>query len=178
MKTIGTAFLDITHPKEMPGVALRSVRAPSDEAKARCFSESCSVPLADSADAVVKNKTAKAVTVLSDTCRIANPAIAAQYAGKSAPRAHELIAIRLDWTAFRVSYYVFIVGFILLFQAVMIPLCVLMGRTKKLTNTFPGVILIYLLHDKASDGLFLQPVHQDRQERSTKALVEFFIGTF
>jgi len=54
------------------------------------------------------------------------------------------IAIRPDRTVFKVSYYVFIVGLMLPFQAVMIPLYVLMGRTLKLTNTFPGVILVYL----------------------------------
>jgi len=54
------------------------------------------------------------------------------------------IAIRPDRAVFKVSYYVFIVGLMLPFQAVMIPLYVLMGRTLKLTNTFPGIILVYL----------------------------------
>jgi raffinose/stachyose/melibiose transport system permease protein len=54
------------------------------------------------------------------------------------------IAIRSHRPVFKVSYYVFIVGLMLPFQAVMIPLYVLMGRTLKLTNTFPGVILVYL----------------------------------
>jgi raffinose/stachyose/melibiose transport system permease protein len=54
------------------------------------------------------------------------------------------IAIRPGRLVFRVSYYVFIVGLMLPFQAVMIPLYVLMGRTLKLTNTFPGTILVYL----------------------------------
>jgi raffinose/stachyose/melibiose transport system permease protein len=54
------------------------------------------------------------------------------------------IAIRPHRPVFKVSYYVFIVGLMLPFQAVMIPLYVLMGRTLKLTNTFPGVILVYL----------------------------------
>jgi raffinose/stachyose/melibiose transport system permease protein len=54
------------------------------------------------------------------------------------------IAIRPDRAVFKVSYYVFIVGLMLPFQAVMIPLYVLMGRTLKLTNTFPGAILVYL----------------------------------
>jgi raffinose/stachyose/melibiose transport system permease protein len=54
------------------------------------------------------------------------------------------IAIRHDRLFFKVSYYVFIVGLMLPFQAVMIPLYVLMGRTLKLTNTYPGAILTYL----------------------------------
>lgn len=54
------------------------------------------------------------------------------------------IAIRPDRAVFKVSYYVFIVGLMLPFQAVMIPLYVLMGRSLKLTNTFPGTILVYL----------------------------------
>jgi raffinose/stachyose/melibiose transport system permease protein len=54
------------------------------------------------------------------------------------------IAIRSHRPVFKASYYVFIVGLMLPFQAVMIPLYVLMGRTLKLTNTFPGVILVYL----------------------------------
>jgi raffinose/stachyose/melibiose transport system permease protein len=54
------------------------------------------------------------------------------------------IAIRPQRAVFKVSYYVFIVGLMLPFQAVMIPLYVLMGRTLKLTNTFPGAILVYL----------------------------------
>jgi len=54
------------------------------------------------------------------------------------------IAIRPNRVFFKVSYYVFIVGLMLPFQAVMIPLYVLMGRTLKLTNTYPGAILAYL----------------------------------
>jgi len=54
------------------------------------------------------------------------------------------IAIRPNRVFFKVSYYVFIVGLMLPFQAVLIPLYVLMGRTLKLTNTYPGTIVAYL----------------------------------
>ncbi len=54
------------------------------------------------------------------------------------------IAIRSRNRVFKASFYIFVVGLMLPFQAVMIPLYHLMGRTLRLTNTYPGPILTYL----------------------------------
>jgi len=54
------------------------------------------------------------------------------------------IGIRGHNRLFKSSFYVFIVGLMLPFQAVMIPLYHLMGRVLKLTNTLPGPIFVYL----------------------------------
>jgi len=54
------------------------------------------------------------------------------------------IALRERKTFFRMCFFVFIIGLMLPFQAVMIPLYHLMGRRLKLTNTYPGPILTYI----------------------------------
>ncbi|MEW5815105.1 MAG: carbohydrate ABC transporter permease, partial [Spirochaetota bacterium] len=54
------------------------------------------------------------------------------------------MAIREQNKLFKTSFYLFLVGLMLPFQAIMIPLYVLMGRTLKLTNTFIGTILVYV----------------------------------
>ncbi len=54
------------------------------------------------------------------------------------------IAIRSRNRVFKASFYIFVVGLMLPFQAVMIPLYHLMGRVLRLTNTYPGPILTYL----------------------------------
>jgi raffinose/stachyose/melibiose transport system permease protein len=54
------------------------------------------------------------------------------------------MAIRETRPLFKASFYLFLVGLMLPFQAIMIPLYVLMGRTLKLTNTYIGTILVYV----------------------------------
>lgn len=54
------------------------------------------------------------------------------------------IAIRRKNRVFKSAFYIFIIGLMLPFQAVMIPLYHLMGRVLRLTNTFPGPIFVYL----------------------------------
>jgi raffinose/stachyose/melibiose transport system permease protein len=54
------------------------------------------------------------------------------------------MAIREKKRVFRVSFYLFLIGLMLPFQAIMIPLYVLMGRVLKLTNTYIGTILVYV----------------------------------
>ena len=92
MKTIGISFLDITHPhvwtradilREMPGVALRSVWEPTDKDGVKTFSERYGVPVADSADAVLKDRQVDAVIVESFTHQMAALTIKALQAGKA-----------------------------------------------------------------------------------------------
>lgn len=54
------------------------------------------------------------------------------------------IAIRENNKLFKTSFFTFLVGLMLPFQAIMIPLYVLMGRTLKMTNTYSGVIIVYV----------------------------------
>lgn len=54
------------------------------------------------------------------------------------------MAIREKRKVFKISFYVFLVGLMLPFQAIMIPLYVLMGRVLKMTNTYLGTILVYV----------------------------------
>lgn len=54
------------------------------------------------------------------------------------------MAIRENNRVFKAAFYIFLVGLMLPFQAIMIPLYVLMGKTLKLTNTFIGTILVYV----------------------------------
>jgi raffinose/stachyose/melibiose transport system permease protein len=54
------------------------------------------------------------------------------------------MAIREKRPLFKASFYLFLVGLMLPFQAIMIPLYVLMGRTLKLTNTYIGTVLVYV----------------------------------
>ncbi|HUV07369.1 MAG TPA: carbohydrate ABC transporter permease [Spirochaetia bacterium] len=54
------------------------------------------------------------------------------------------MAIRENNRIFKTAFYIFLVGLMLPFQAIMIPLYVLMGRTLKLTNTYIGTILVYV----------------------------------
>lgn len=54
------------------------------------------------------------------------------------------MAIREKNRIYRAAFYLFLIGLMLPFQAIMIPLYVLMGRTLKLTNTYIGTILVYV----------------------------------
>ncbi len=54
------------------------------------------------------------------------------------------MAIREKNKVFKTAFYTFLVGLMLPFQVIMIPLYVLMGRTLKLTNTLTGTILVYV----------------------------------
>jgi len=54
------------------------------------------------------------------------------------------MAIRESRPLFRFAFYLFLVGLMLPFQAIMIPLYVMMGRVLKLTNTYIGTILVYV----------------------------------
>jgi len=54
------------------------------------------------------------------------------------------MAIRERNRVFKSAFYIFLVGLMLPFQAIMIPLYVLMGRVLRLTNTFTGTILVYV----------------------------------
>ena len=54
------------------------------------------------------------------------------------------IAIRENNKLFKTCFYTFLVGLMLPFQAIMIPLYVLMGRVLKLTNTYFGVCVVYV----------------------------------
>jgi len=74
MKTIGISFLDITHPhvwtradifRDMEGVTLRSVWEPKDATGARTFAERYGVKIADSPEAILKDKKVDAVVVES-----------------------------------------------------------------------------------------------------------------
>jgi predicted dehydrogenase len=92
MKTVGIAFLDITHPhvwtradifREMEGVELRSVWEPTDSAGAKTFSERYSIPVAASAESILKDKSVDAVVVESFTQNMAGLTIQALEAGKA-----------------------------------------------------------------------------------------------
>ena len=92
MKTVGISFLDITHPhvwtradilREMPGVALRSVWEPADQAGAKTFSQRYGIPVADSAAAVLEDRQVDAVIVESFTHQMADLTIQALQAGKA-----------------------------------------------------------------------------------------------
>lgn len=54
------------------------------------------------------------------------------------------MAIREHRRLFKASFYLFLVGLMLPFQAIMIPLYVMMGRVLKMTNTYIGTILVYV----------------------------------
>jgi raffinose/stachyose/melibiose transport system permease protein len=54
------------------------------------------------------------------------------------------IAIRGHKRIYKASFIFFLCGLMLPFQAIMIPLYVLMGRVLKMTNTYSGVILVYV----------------------------------
>ena len=54
------------------------------------------------------------------------------------------MAIRERNRIFRAAFFMFLVGLMLPFQAIMIPLYVLMGKTLKLTNTYIGTIAVYV----------------------------------
>lgn len=54
------------------------------------------------------------------------------------------MAIREKNRIFRAVFYLFLVGLMLPFQAIMIPLYILMGKTLHLTNTYVGTILVYV----------------------------------
>lgn len=54
------------------------------------------------------------------------------------------MAIRGHRPLFKASFYLFLVGLMLPFQAIMIPLYVLMGRVLRMTNTYMGTILVYV----------------------------------
>ncbi len=54
------------------------------------------------------------------------------------------MAIREKNRIYRAAFYLFLIGLMLPFQAIMIPLYILMGRTLKLTNTYIGTILVYV----------------------------------
>jgi len=54
------------------------------------------------------------------------------------------MAIREKNRIFKAAFFMFLVGLMLPFQAIMIPLYILMGKTLKLTNTFIGTILVYV----------------------------------
>jgi len=54
------------------------------------------------------------------------------------------MAIREKRPVFKGAFYLFLIGLMLPFQAIMIPLYVLMGRVLKMTNTYIGTILVYV----------------------------------
>jgi raffinose/stachyose/melibiose transport system permease protein len=54
------------------------------------------------------------------------------------------MAIREQNKIFKALFFLFLIGLMLPFQAIMIPLYILMGRTLRLTNTFTGTVLVYL----------------------------------
>lgn len=54
------------------------------------------------------------------------------------------MAIRENKKIFKLSFYLFLVGLMLPFQSIMIPLYLLMGRVLKMTNTYIGTILVYV----------------------------------
>jgi predicted dehydrogenase len=92
MKNVGIAFLDITHPhvwtradilREMPGVALRSLWEPADKAGAATFSERYGIPVADSAEAILKDRQVDAVIVEAYTHQMADITVRALAAGKA-----------------------------------------------------------------------------------------------
>ncbi|MGA2380642.1 MAG: Gfo/Idh/MocA family oxidoreductase [Spirochaetia bacterium] len=92
MKTIGISFLDITHPhvwtradifRDMEGVTLRSVWEPNDTKGAKTFSERYGVTIADSPEAILKDRKVNAVVVESYTQNMADLTIMALEAGKA-----------------------------------------------------------------------------------------------
>lgn len=54
------------------------------------------------------------------------------------------ISIRENKKIFKVCFLLFLVGLMLPFQAIMIPLYIMMGRILKLTNTYQGIIMVYV----------------------------------
>jgi len=92
MKTIGISFLDITHPhvwtradifRDMEGVTLRNVWEPKDATGARTFAERYGVKIADSPEAILKDKKVDAVVIESFTQNMADITIKALEAGKA-----------------------------------------------------------------------------------------------
>lgn len=80
------------------------------------------------------------------------------------------IAIRRRNRIFQAAFFVFVVGLMLPFQAVMIPLYHLLGRVLKLTNTFPGPIFVYLAMTLPLSIFFftqfIRTIPQDLEEAS------------
>jgi predicted dehydrogenase len=92
VKNVGISFLDITHPhvwtradilKDMDGVTLHSVWEPDDAAGAKTFAERYGVSVADSADAVLRDKKVDAVVVEPFTHHMADVTVKAIQAGKA-----------------------------------------------------------------------------------------------
>jgi len=92
MKTIGISFLDITHPhvwtradifRDMEGVTLRSVWEPKDGTGAKTFADRYGVTIADSAEAILRDRKVDAVVVESFTQNMADLTIKALEAGKA-----------------------------------------------------------------------------------------------
>jgi predicted dehydrogenase len=92
MKTVGIAFLDITHPhvwtradilKEMEGVSLAGVWEPTDTAGAKTFSERYGVEVTDSAEALLMDRKVDAVIIESFTHHMADLTVKALQAGKA-----------------------------------------------------------------------------------------------
>jgi predicted dehydrogenase len=92
MKTIGISFLDITHPhvwtradifRDIEGVTLRSVWEPKDDKGAKTFADRYGVSIADSAEAVLRDRKVDAVVVESFTQNMADLTIKALEAGKA-----------------------------------------------------------------------------------------------
>ncbi|MCL5071690.1 MAG: carbohydrate ABC transporter permease [Actinobacteria bacterium] len=54
------------------------------------------------------------------------------------------MAIRENKRIYKIMFFTFLFGLMLPFQAIMIPLYVLMGRVLKMTNTYSGVIVVYV----------------------------------
>ena len=54
------------------------------------------------------------------------------------------IGIRYRVRLFRNVFFTFLAGLMLPFQSIMIPMYILMGRTLRLTNTFIGIIMVYV----------------------------------